>query len=90
MTNFEYLSTDLRFNSVFNEAMSYHTTLIMNKILRMYKGFEGLKVLVDVGGGIGANLTMIVSKCPQLKGINLDLPHVVAHAPSFPGILNGM
>ncbi|XP_065848120.1 caffeic acid 3-O-methyltransferase-like [Euphorbia lathyris] len=86
MTNFEYLGTDQRFNKVFNQAMSNHTALIAKKILHVYKGFDGLKVLVDVGGGNGVTLNLITSKYPQIKGINFDLPHVLADAPSFPGV----
>lgn len=85
MTAFEYPGTDHRFNRVFNQAMSNHTTLIMKKILDVYKGFEGLNVLVDVGGGIGVTLNIITSKYPHLKGINFDLPHVLADAPSYAG-----
>ncbi|CAH8256186.1 unnamed protein product [Arabidopsis lyrata] len=29
---------------------------------------------------------MIVSKYPNLTGINFDLPHVIKDAPSYPGI----
>ncbi|XP_037496748.1 caffeic acid 3-O-methyltransferase [Jatropha curcas] len=86
MTLFEYHGTDPRFNKVFNEGMSYHSTIIMRKILETYKGFEGLTSLVDVGGGIGAVLNMIVTKYPSMKGINFDLPHVIEDAPSFPGV----
>lgn len=86
MTAFEYPGTDQRFNGVFNRAMSHHTTLIMRKILDIYKGFEGLKVLVDVGGGIGVTLNIITSKYPHIKGINYDLPHVLADALSYSGI----
>ncbi|RVW72663.1 Caffeic acid 3-O-methyltransferase [Vitis vinifera] len=53
----------------------------MKRILQIYKGFEGLKVLVDVGGGIGVTLSIITSKYPHIKGINYDLPHVLADAP---------
>lgn len=81
----EKLGTDERFNRVFNHAMSHHSTLIMKKILDVYNGFEGLKVLVDAGGGIGATLNSIISKYPQIKGINFDLPHVLVDAPPFPG-----
>ncbi|KAM7514837.1 hypothetical protein LguiA_004420 [Lonicera macranthoides] len=66
MTAFEYPRTDQRFNRVFNRAMSNHTTLIIKKILEIYKGFEGLNVLVDVGGGIGFTLSIITSKYPHL------------------------
>ncbi|XP_028121370.1 caffeic acid 3-O-methyltransferase-like [Camellia sinensis] len=86
MTVFEYSSTDLRFSKVFNLGMSNPTTIIMKKILETYKGFDGLTTLVDVGGGIGATLNMIVAKHPTIKGINFDLPHVVEDAPSYPGV----
>ncbi|XP_021637410.2 caffeic acid 3-O-methyltransferase [Hevea brasiliensis] len=86
MTAFEYQGIDQRFNRVFNQAMSNHTTLFMNKILDVYKGFEDLHVLVDVGGGIGVPLNIITSKYPHIKGINYDLPHVLADAPSYPDV----
>ncbi|XP_056850704.1 flavone 3'-O-methyltransferase 1-like [Raphanus sativus] len=86
MSAFEYHGKDLRFNTVFNSGMSNHSTITMKKILETYKGFEGLTSLVDVGGGIGATLKMIVSKYPNLKGINFDLPHVIEEATSHPGI----
>ncbi|KAL0452359.1 UNVERIFIED_CONTAM: Caffeic acid 3-O-methyltransferase [Sesamum latifolium] len=50
------------------------------------QGFEGVKSLVDVGGGIGASLKMILSKYPSIKAINFDLPHVIQDAPSYPGV----
>ncbi|XP_058105069.1 caffeic acid 3-O-methyltransferase-like [Magnolia sinica] len=86
MTAFEYHGTDPRFNKVFNRGMSDHSTLTMKRILDAYKGFEGLKSVVDVGGGVGATLNMIISKYPQIKGINFDLPHVVADAPDYSGV----
>nr|UQE85538.1 caffeic acid O-methyltransferase [Bacopa monnieri] len=86
MTAFEYHGTDARFNKVFNQGMSNHSTLIMKKILDLYDGFEGLKSVVDVGGGIGATINMIVAKYPSIKGINFDLPHVIEDAPSYPGV----
>ncbi|KAK4280172.1 hypothetical protein QN277_011830 [Acacia crassicarpa] len=58
----------------------------MKQILKKYKGFEGISTLVDVAGGIGQSLKMIVSKYPSIQGINFDLPHVVHQAPSYPGI----
>ncbi|XP_030532413.1 caffeic acid 3-O-methyltransferase-like [Rhodamnia argentea] len=86
MTLFEYQGADLRINKMFNRAMSDHSTITMKKILETYNGFEGLKMVVDVGGGIGAVLSMIVAKYPLIKGINYDLPHVIEVAPSYPGV----
>lgn len=85
MSAFAYTGTDPRVNKVFNKAMSQQSTLLMTRILETYKGFEGIETLVDVGGGIGASLKMIVSKYPSIKGINFDLRHVIQHAPSHPG-----
>ncbi|OIT08565.1 caffeic acid 3-o-methyltransferase [Nicotiana attenuata] len=83
---FKYSKSDPKFNDVFNKAMINHTTVVMKKILENYKGFENLKTLVDVGGGLGINLKMIASKYPTIKGTNFDLPHVVRHAPSYQGV----
>ncbi|XP_057472322.1 caffeic acid 3-O-methyltransferase 1-like [Actinidia eriantha] len=86
MTAFEYHGTDTRFNKVFNQGMSNHSTITMKKILDSYQGFEGLNTIVDVGGGTGATLNMILSKYPAIKGVNFDLPHVIEDAPSYPGV----
>ncbi|KAM1161866.1 hypothetical protein ACFX13_001029 [Malus domestica] len=53
---FEYAGLDARFNQVFNTAMFNHATIVMKKILQLYKGFEKLTQLVDVGGGLGVTL----------------------------------
>ncbi|OMO70088.1 O-methyltransferase, family 2 [Corchorus olitorius] len=83
---YEYPGKDPRFNRVFNTAMINHTTIVMKKILETYKGFEKLNRVVDVAGGLGITLNMITSKCPSIKGINFDLPHVIQHAPAYPGV----
>ncbi|XP_056847972.1 caffeic acid 3-O-methyltransferase-like [Raphanus sativus] len=74
--------------SEFNDAMLNHTSVVMKKILKTYNGFNSLSggVLVDVGGGLGANLALILSRLPQLKGVNFDLPHVVSEAPKIKGV----
>nr|BEV30394.1 O-methyltransferase [Corydalis solida] len=85
MPVYEYQG-DPKFNKVFNKGMSDHSTMVMKKILEIYKGFEGLNSIVDVGGGIGATINMIVSEYTSIKGINFDLPQVVEVAPSYPGV----
>ncbi|KAL8048489.1 hypothetical protein ABFX02_07G069700 [Erythranthe guttata] len=86
MNVFEYGDKDPRFNKVFDQAMSNYSTIVVKKILEIYDGFEGFESVVDVGGGTGAILNMIISKYPSIKGINFDLPHVIQHAPSYPGV----
>ncbi|XP_073127652.1 caffeic acid 3-O-methyltransferase 2-like isoform X1 [Henckelia pumila] len=86
MNMFEYAHTNPRYNKVFNSAMSNSSTILMKEIVDKYEGFKGLGTLVDVGGGIGASLRMILSKHPTIKGINFDLPHVIRNAPSYAGV----
>ncbi|KAM4100015.1 hypothetical protein ACB094_05G036300 [Castanea mollissima] len=83
---FKYPDLDPRFNKVFNAAMFNHTTIVIKKILESYKGFEQLRQLVDVGGGLGVTLNLITTRYPNIKGINFDLPHVIQHAPPYPGV----
>jgi hypothetical protein len=87
MTVFEFQGNNPRFNKLFNNGMSNVSSIIMKKILETYSGFEGLESVADVGGGTGAISNMIVSKYPNIKAINYDLPHVINEAPSYPGIL---
>ncbi|XP_058114642.1 caffeic acid 3-O-methyltransferase-like [Magnolia sinica] len=85
-SSYEYVSTELKFGKLFNKAMWDHSTIVLTRILETYQGFEGVKELVDVGGGTGASLNLIISKYPHIKGINFDLPEVVATAPNYPGV----
>ena len=87
MHAFEYPDLDPRFNKVLNTTMFNHTTIVMKKILQSYKGFEQLTQLVDIGGGLGVTLNLIISRYSNIKGINFDLPHVIQHVPAYPGII---
>ncbi|KAD5318270.1 hypothetical protein R6Q59_033514 [Mikania micrantha] len=86
MHPFEYPAFDTRYNEVFNKAMKNHTIILMKEILEHYHGFNNLKSVIDVGGGLGININMIVTKYPSITGINFDLPHVTDHAPFYEGI----
>ncbi|TYJ24143.1 hypothetical protein E1A91_A08G240800v1 [Gossypium mustelinum] len=83
---FELLADDDDMSECFNRLMSIDTTFTMNQVLKNYKGFEGVSQVVDVGGGVGTNLKLIVSKHPQIRGINFDLPQVIKDAIPCPGV----
>ncbi|XP_061361264.1 nicotinate N-methyltransferase 1-like [Gastrolobium bilobum] len=69
------------------KSLSGMSVPFMREMLELYDGFQGVKTLVDVGGNSGVSLHMIMEKYPNiLKGINYDLPDMVALAPQFPGI----
>ncbi|CAI9114797.1 OLC1v1015599C1 [Oldenlandia corymbosa var. corymbosa] len=83
---FEYMGKNSRFAQIFDGAMQKTSTNFTREVLQHYKGFENLKEIVDVGGGIGSTLNMIISKYPGIKGINFDLPHVIEKAPIWPSV----
>ncbi|KAJ1421442.1 Winged helix-like DNA-binding domain superfamily [Sesbania bispinosa] len=85
-SKFEYFGNDPETNHIFNIAMADICTSHMRRILEIYTGFEGISTLVDVAGGTGHGLKMIISKYPLIKGINFDLPQVIQNAPPFIGI----
>ncbi|KAL0403280.1 UNVERIFIED_CONTAM: Caffeic acid 3-O-methyltransferase [Sesamum radiatum] len=76
MSPFVYGTTDPEFNAAFNQAMYQQSTLIMNQILEKYKGLEveGLKTLVDVGGGTGATLNTFSPNIRSLQESILICP----------------
>ncbi|KAJ6884967.1 hypothetical protein NC652_031845 [Populus alba x Populus x berolinensis] len=74
-------------NGIFNEGMACTSKIVMRAILSHYKdGFNNIRSLVDAAGGIGGHVAEIVRAYPHIKGINLDLPHVVATAPKYEGV----
>lgn len=83
---FDYAGTDARFNGVFNEAMKQHSVILTKKLLELYTGFDGVRTLVEVGGGLGSTIHAITSRYPTIQGINFDLPHVISEAPAYPDV----
>ncbi|KAK9083507.1 hypothetical protein Scep_029978 [Stephania cephalantha] len=90
MTIFEYLGTNEKYIQLFTEITFSHTTILMKNVLDKYKGFddEKLKAVVDLGGGSGITIKSILARYPTLKGVNFDLPFVINHAPTIPGVMN--
>ncbi|KAK4720197.1 hypothetical protein R3W88_018535 [Solanum pinnatisectum] len=86
MHAFEYNGKDSRMNGVFNKAMQNLTCIEMKRIVECYNGFQGVKKIIDVGGGLGISLASIISKYPNIKGINFDLPHVIKDPSTYEGI----
>ncbi|KAG0552178.1 hypothetical protein BDA96_01G486900 [Sorghum bicolor] len=86
MPLFEHLGSDEASNTLFNQAMAGHSEMIIKKLLEVYRGFEGVDVLVDVGGGTGSTLRMVTAQYKHLRGVNYDLPHVIAQAPPVQGV----
>ncbi|PIN25557.1 Hydroxyindole-O-methyltransferase [Handroanthus impetiginosus] len=82
----EYMVKDPNYLQLFRASMSSYNSMFMEKLLETYKGFEGLKSIVDVGGGDGSILKTIIGKYPTIKGINFDIPAVIENTATYPGI----
>jgi ubiquinone/menaquinone biosynthesis C-methylase UbiE len=79
MDVFEYMQSDPKLNELYNKAMTNTAMLVGAAMLSEYN-FEKAKCIVDIGGGEGILLAMILKKYKSLKGINFDLPHVVSES----------
>ncbi|KAK7250811.1 hypothetical protein RIF29_33511 [Crotalaria pallida] len=74
-------------SNLINEAMACHAKLSVSAIIEgCSEVFDGISSLVDVGGGNGTAMHIVVKACPWIRGINFDLPHVVDAAPKCDGV----
>ncbi|XP_027183401.1 xanthohumol 4-O-methyltransferase-like [Coffea eugenioides] len=84
----DFASQNPEFNMIFNDGMECTGKITVQAVLSGLKSanWDGVESLVDVEGGIGATIAEIVKAYPHIKGINFDLPHVVATAPKYDGV----
>ncbi|PHU30110.1 hypothetical protein BC332_02203 [Capsicum chinense] len=79
ISHWDYFIEESEFDSIFDDAMSSDSRLISNLLISdcCRHVFEGLTLLVDFGGGIGAMAMAIVKAFSGLKCIVLDLSTVI-------------
>jgi len=75
MDVFEYLEKNPDKNEIYNHAMTNSSLMLSYAILSEYN-FGKSKTLIDIGGGQGILLAMILHKHKSLQGKVFDLPHV--------------
>ncbi|OEL28429.1 5-pentadecatrienyl resorcinol O-methyltransferase [Dichanthelium oligosanthes] len=86
-TMWEMSGRDDAVNASVNDAMAADTHFLMQIVLKECREiFHGIDSLVDVAGGVGGAASAIASAFPSLKCSVLDLPHVVAKAPSVSNV----
>ncbi|KAB2036014.1 hypothetical protein ERO13_D04G168800v2 [Gossypium hirsutum] len=74
-----YAEANPDFRELFNNAMGCDARLTVQATIEgCPEVFDGVESLVDVGGGNGTALSLLVKAFPWIRGINFDLPHVVA------------
>ena len=79
MPVFEYFAKHPEYSEVFNNAMTTFSGAIVPAVLEAYD-FGSIGTLVDVAGGHGQLLTSILRQYPKMRGVLMDLDHVVAGA----------
>jgi O-methyltransferase/methyltransferase family protein len=76
---FEYLAANAEVAAFFNELMASSTEAAARAVSAAYD-FSWANVLVDVGGGTGAFLAMILEANPHARGVLFDRQDVAAAA----------
>ena len=73
---FEYLDSNPELAESFNNAMTASSEFAIYSVLAAYD-FSGFRKIVDLGGGHGRLLSMILAKAPNARGVLFDLPAVI-------------
>jgi hypothetical protein len=72
-STFEHRASQPEEARIFNEAMAEMTRQVGKAAVAAYD-FSRFKTIVDVGGGNGALLSVVLSRCPGLNGTIFDIP----------------
>jgi hypothetical protein len=76
---FDYFADHPDVSEVFNEGMTSMSAAVIPAVLEAYD-FSHIGTLVDIAGGHGKVLTSILEKYPRMKGVLVDVDHVIAGA----------
>ena len=86
-TLYQRLAHHLELESIFQNAM-HQLSNLANKWLAEYIDFSSSKYLLDVGGGDGSNLCVIIQRNPHLRGSVFDSKTVIEGAKTYIGSQN--
>ena len=74
-------------SKLIDDAMSCIAIASADAVADQYpEAFDGISSLVDVGGGDGTALRILVKAFPWIQWISFDLPHVASAAPPCDGV----
>lgn len=79
MDVFEFLEKNPDRNKIYNQAMTNSSLMLSYAILSEYN-FKNTNKIIDIGGGQGILVSMILHKYPNIHAAIFDLPHVVEGA----------
>jgi hypothetical protein len=80
---FEFLKQHPEEGQIFNDAMTELSMIDGPAVADAYN-FEGIGSILDVGGGHGLLLAIILKKNPQMRGTLYEMPHVLEGAANGP------
>lgn len=78
-TLFDYIKSHPEAAATFNRFMAGQTAASVAALLGAYS-FEGVRQIVDVGGGHGALVAGVLQAYPEMRGVLFDMPEVAAKA----------
>jgi hypothetical protein len=70
-------------SAIFNAAMESKARTVLPAVANAYD-FSAFGTIVDIGGGRGHLLKLILERAPQARGILFELEHVIADAAATP------
>nr|WP_189180813.1 methyltransferase [Microbispora rosea] len=76
---YDHLATDPELNRIFNDFMTQRSQPMADGVAASYD-FSPVKTLVDVGGGRGHILATALRANPHLRGVLVELAHVLPDA----------
>jgi C-methyltransferase len=79
MPVFDYVTKQPESAAIFNEAMASLSLIEAQAVVSAYD-FEGIRMLVDVGGGQGGLLAAILTANPGMRGVLFEMPHALEGA----------
>ncbi|KFK41372.1 hypothetical protein AALP_AA2G121800 [Arabis alpina] len=76
-------------SELLNKAMACESRRVVPRVAGACQGlFDDVATVVDVGGGTGEAMGILVKEFPWIKSYNFDLPHVVEVAQVLDGVEN--
>lgn len=80
---FEWFPENPDISELFNNGMTCLSKVVTPALLEAYD-FAGIHTLMDVAGGHGALLRAILNQHPEMRGVLIDLKHVIEGARQLP------
>ncbi|BFG42391.1 hypothetical protein CerSpe_286650 [Prunus speciosa] len=81
MERMSYAVANPDHSKLINEGMACNARVVVPAVIEScLEVFKGIETIVDVDGGDGTTLRLLVQACPWIRGINFDLPLVLSVA----------